>query len=65
MYINILNHTQHIAVKLYFTWQVVLALNVGRHQAITQEQENIEKHRFLSCHQLKRAGISCSGNIQT
>jgi len=49
---------------MYFTWQVVLALNVGHHQAITQEQENIQKHSFPSCYQLKRAGISCSGQIQ-
>jgi hypothetical protein len=65
MYINILNHTQHVAVQLYFTWQVVLALNVGHHQAITQEQENAQRHSFLSCHQLKEAGISCSRKIQT
>jgi len=34
VYINI--HTQQVGLQLHITWQLVLALNVGHHQAIKQ-----------------------------
>ena len=40
---NIFIHTQHIALYLYFTWQLISAITVGRHQASIQEHKNIEQ----------------------
>jgi len=36
VYINIHTHTQQVGLQLHITWQLVLALNVGHHQAIKQ-----------------------------
>jgi membrane protein DedA with SNARE-associated domain len=40
---NIFSHTQHIALCFYFTWQLISAITVGRHQASKEEHKNIQK----------------------
>jgi len=44
VYINIHTHTQQVGLQLHITWQLDLALNVGHHQAIKQECENVYRN---------------------
>ena len=37
MYINVYNHTQHILLRSFITWEAISTLYIGHDQAIIQE----------------------------
>jgi len=63
VHINIHTHTQQVCLQLHITWQLVLALNVGHHQAIKQEHEKVYRNssyrnvRYL--HLLQKNTLKC------
>lgn len=46
VYINIVNHIQHVALWQYFTWELVFALNVGHHTSTRKLKKNLFTRRL-------------------
>jgi len=43
MYIDVYNYKLHTRLRSFITWQLVSTPSIGHHEAITQEQECIQK----------------------